>query len=56
MSQRRVVPKRLVYSGLTLLDVVNHYDKLLNLGLTDGHQSDLVEYLKSLGTGPIPKP
>jgi hypothetical protein len=33
----------------TLLDVVNHYDTLFSLGLTDGEKSDLVEYLKSLG-------
>jgi mono/diheme cytochrome c family protein len=36
----------------TLLDVVNHYDTLFSLGLTDGEKSDLVEYLKSLGEGP----
>ena len=39
----------------TLLDVVNHYDTLFSLGLTDGEKSDLVEYLKSLGDG-IQKP
>jgi len=33
----------------TLLDVVNHYDTLFSLGLTDSEKSDLVEYLKSLG-------
>lgn len=32
----------------TLLDVVNHYDALFSLGLTEGEKSDLVEYLKSL--------
>jgi len=32
----------------TLLDVVNHYDALLSLGLGDAEKSDLVEYLKSL--------
>jgi cytochrome c peroxidase len=32
----------------TLLDVVNHYDALMALGLTDGEKSDVVEYLKSL--------
>ena len=31
-----------------LLDVVNHYDNLWKLGLTDGQKQDLVEYLKSL--------
>jgi cytochrome c553 len=35
----------------TLLDVVNHYDTLFSLGLTDAEKSDLVEYLKSLGDG-----
>ncbi len=35
----------------TLMDVVNHYNTLLNLGLTDGQKSDIVEYLKSLGGG-----
>ena len=33
----------------TLMDVVNHYDTLFDLKLTDGEKSDLVEYLKSLG-------
>jgi len=32
----------------TLMDVVNHYDTLLNLGLTTGEKGDLVEYLKSI--------
>jgi cytochrome c peroxidase len=32
----------------TLLDVVNHYNTLLSLGLTDQEKVDLVEYLKSL--------
>jgi hypothetical protein len=32
----------------TLLDVVNHYDGLLGLGLTEAEKSDLIEYLKSL--------
>lgn len=32
----------------TLLDVVNHYNTLLSLGLTDQEKLDLVEYLKSL--------
>jgi len=40
----------------TLLDVVNHYNTHFGLGLTDGEKSDLVEYLKSLGDAPIPKP
>ena len=31
-----------------LLAVVNHYDKLLSLGLTAAQKADLVEYLKSL--------
>jgi hypothetical protein len=35
----------------TLLDVVNHYDTLFSLGLTDAEKADLVEYLKSLGEG-----
>ena len=38
----------------TLLDVVNHYDRLFSLGLTDAEKSDLVEYLKSLGDGTAP--
>ena len=33
----------------TLLDVVNHYNTLFSLGLTNAQKSDLVEYLKSLG-------
>jgi hypothetical protein len=32
----------------TLLDVVNHYDRFLGLGLTPAEKADLVEYLKSL--------
>ena len=32
----------------TLLAVVNHYDKLFHLGLTDQEKHDLIEYLKSL--------
>ena len=36
----------------TLLEVVNHYDTLFSLGLTDSEKADLVEYLKSLGEGP----
>jgi hypothetical protein len=35
----------------TLLDVVNHYDTLFSLELTDTEKADLVEYLKSLGDG-----
>ena len=29
-------------------DVIEHYDKHLNLGLTDKEKSDLIEYLKSI--------
>lgn len=32
----------------TLLEVVEHYDEFLGLGLADGQKNDLVEYLKSL--------
>jgi hypothetical protein len=32
----------------TLLDVVNHYNAVKNLGLTEAEKQDLVEYLKSL--------
>jgi hypothetical protein len=32
----------------TLLDVVNHYDGFMNLGLSEDEKDDLVEYLKSL--------
>lgn len=32
----------------TLMDVVNHYDTLLHLGLSDQEKHDLIEYLKSL--------
>ena len=32
----------------SLLDVVNHYDTFLGLGLSEGEKSDLVEYLKSI--------
>jgi hypothetical protein len=30
------------------MDVVNHYDTLLHLGLTTQEKRDLIEYLKSL--------
>jgi hypothetical protein len=33
----------------TLLDVVNHYDVLLGLSLSDAQKMDLVQYLMSLG-------
>jgi hypothetical protein len=32
----------------TLLDVINHYDSCLKLGLTDPEKANLVEFLKSL--------
>jgi len=32
----------------TLIDVVNHYDSHLNLGLNDAQKNDLVEYLKGI--------
>jgi hypothetical protein len=32
----------------TLLDVVNHFNDLQKLGLTDAEKSDLVQYLKSV--------
>jgi mono/diheme cytochrome c family protein len=32
----------------TLLDVVNHYNDFMGLGLTPAEKNDLVEYLKSL--------
>ena len=35
-------------SARTLVDVVNHYDKVLGLGLSAGQKADLVEFLKSL--------
>jgi hypothetical protein len=33
----------------TLLDVVNHYETLFSLGLSEPEKSDLIEYLMSLG-------
>ena len=35
-------------SAATLVDVVNHYDAVLGLVLTDDEKADLVEYLKTL--------
>lgn len=32
----------------TLLDVVNHYDATMSLGLSDQDKAALVEYLKSI--------
>ena len=40
----------------TLMDVVNHYDTLFSLRLTNREKSDLVEYLKSLGDAPVEAP
>jgi hypothetical protein len=37
----------------TLRDVVDHYDTLFSLGLTNREKNDLVEYLKSLGDAPV---
>lgn len=33
---------------VTLLDVVNHYDTVMKLGLTEREKAALVEYLKSI--------
>jgi cytochrome c peroxidase len=35
-------------SAANLLAVVNHYNLVLNLGLSDKQKADLVEYLKTL--------
>ncbi len=35
-------------SAATLADVVEHYNRVLGLGLSDTQKADLVEYLKSL--------
>jgi cytochrome c peroxidase len=35
-------------SAKTLLDVVDHYDQVFGLGLTDNQKADLVEFLKTL--------
>jgi len=35
-------------SAQTLLDVVDHYDTVLRLGLTKKQKTDLVEFLKTL--------
>jgi cytochrome c peroxidase len=35
-------------SAATLPAVVNHYDRVLMLGLNDRQKADLVEYLKTL--------
>jgi cytochrome c553 len=35
-------------NAATLMDVVNHYDVLFELGLTQAEKTDLVEHLKSL--------
>ena len=32
----------------TLLDVVNHYNQVFGLGLSEQEKADLVEYLRSL--------
>ena len=32
----------------TLMDVINHYDGFMKLGLSDQQKQDLVEYLKSI--------
>jgi hypothetical protein len=50
LSMRADHKGRFYHDGrfLTLLDVVNHYDSVLSLRLTDQEKHDLVEYLKSL--------
>ena len=35
-------------SAATLREVVEHYDRVLRLGLTEGQKLDLVEFLKSI--------
>ena len=35
-------------SAKTLMDVVEHYNRVRNLGLTDAQKRDLVEFLKSI--------
>ena len=35
-------------SALTLLDVVNHYNELFVLKLTEGQKADLVAFLETL--------
>ena len=35
-------------SAKTLNDVVEHYQRVFSLGLTDQQKADLVEYLKSI--------
>lgn len=35
-------------AGATLDDVIEHYDKHLNLRLSDKEKSDLIDYLKSI--------
>jgi mono/diheme cytochrome c family protein len=35
-------------SAVTILEVVEHYDRFLTLGLTEQEKGDLVEYLNSL--------
>jgi len=57
ISKYRTTPLRALWqhppyfhdgSAETLLDVVDHYDGVLMLGLTDKQKADLVEYLKTL--------
>jgi mono/diheme cytochrome c family protein len=40
----------------TLGDVIDHYNTLFGLSLTEQEKADLAEYLKSLGTTPLPNP
>lgn len=56
-GQYRATPLRALFdhppyfhdgSAQTLMEVVDHYDDHLALGLTDDEKSDLIEYLKSL--------
>ncbi len=37
----------------TIRDVVDHYNTVFGLGLTDQESDDIVEYLKSLGDAPV---
>jgi hypothetical protein len=52
---RFLTPKRSIKGGFyhdgrfaTLPDVVNHYDSVFKLRLTDQEKNDLIEYLKSI--------
>ena len=48
IRRRVMAPSLQALAGPTLVDVVEHYNRVRSLNLTDAQKRDLVEYLKTL--------